>query len=383
MDRKGISMKKLVYVSDFNLSGSGYLNISVPICTELTKLGYDIKAVGLGYTGEEHPFPFSIIPCQGFGDARAMVNNLKFQWGVDLVIVALDIPRLEMFSKLCKSLGLKMMAITPLENPPLTMSWAYILQSIEKVFFISQLGEDEAKKAGIEAEHLVVGMDTKSWRMRTTEEYTKSREALNISPDTLVVLTVADNQERKHLSKAFEIVSKVKHEKGVKVKYILVTKEHAEVGWKLRDLAMTYKIAPDLMIMERGLSFGQLYALYAVADAFLLTSKAEGLNMAVLEAMSVGVPVVATACGSLPELLADGRGFLMETEYSHIDPWGNERRDFPYAESGASSLDVIHKLKGKMELVSVTSARMYMESRTWDKPIQQLVSAMEKLDETK
>jgi glycosyltransferase involved in cell wall biosynthesis len=155
------------------------------------------------------------------------------------------------------------------------------------------------------------------------------------------------------------------------------------VGWKLRDLAMTYKIAPDLMIMERGLSFGQLYALYAVADAFLLTSKAEGLNMAVLEAMSVGVPVVATACGSLPELLADGRGFLMETEYSHIDPWGNERRDFPYAESGASSLDVIHKLKGKMELVSVTSARMYMESRTWDKPIQQLVSAMEKLDETK
>ena len=203
-----------------------------------------------------------------------------------------------------------MIAITPLENPPLTMSWAYLLQQIDKVFFISQLGYDEAVKAGLEnAEHLVVGMDTKSWRMRTPEEYTKGRELMNISPDTLVVLTVADNQERKHLSKAMEIVSKVKHEKGIKVKHILVTKEHADVGWKLRDYAMTLKIPSDVMIFERGISFKELYALYAISDVFLLTSKAEGLCMPVMEAMSVGVPVVATNCGAMSELLLGGKRF--------------------------------------------------------------------------
>jgi len=190
--------KKIVFVSDFNFRGSGYLNISMPLCRGLADKGYDIKAVGLGYTGEEHPFNFSIIPCSSFSDAHAMTNNLFYQWKPDLVIVALDIPYLQQFSSLCKGLGIKMIAITPLENPPLTMSWSYLLQQIDKVFFISQMGTDEALKAGVEnAEHLVVGMDTVSWRMRTTDEYVKGREMMGISPDTLVVLTVADNQERK------------------------------------------------------------------------------------------------------------------------------------------------------------------------------------------
>jgi glycosyltransferase involved in cell wall biosynthesis len=142
---------------------------------------------------------------------------------------------------------------------------------------------------------------------------------------------------------------------------------------------MTYKIPSDVMIFERGISFKELYTLYAISDVFLLTSKAEGLNMGVLEAMSVGVPVVATNCGAMPELLAEGRGFLMETEYSMIDPWGNERRDFPNAECGASLLDNISKYDGEPR--TQTRARAYMESRTWDKPVQQVIEAMEKLNE--
>lgn len=371
--------KKIVFVSDFNFRGSGYLNISMPLCRGLADKGYDIKAVGLGYTGEEHPFNFSIIPCSSFSDAHAMTNNLFYQWKPDLVIVALDIPYLQQFSSLCKGLGIKMIAITPLENPPLTMSWSYLLQQIDKVFFISQMGTDEALKAGVEnAEHLVVGMDTVSWRMRTTDEYTKGREMMGISPDTLVVLTVADNQERKNLSKAFEIVSKVKNEKKIKVKYILVTRENSDVGWKLRDLGMAYNIASEVMIFERGISFRELYSLYAISDAFLLTSKAEGLCMPVMEAMSVGVPVVATNCGALTELLSDNRGFLITTEYSMIDPWGNSRRDFPNAESGANVLEAIH-LEAKHWMASTPKARGYMESRTWDNPVQQMVEAMEKL----
>lgn len=375
---------KIVFISDFNFRGSGYLNISIPLCDGLANLGYDVKAIGLGYTGTEHTLPFTIIPCNTFQEAQTMLVNLHHQWKPDLCIVALDIPRQDMYSMVCRELGIKMIAITPLENPPLTMSWAYILQQIDKVFFISQLGTDEAIKAGVEAEHLVVGMDTNAWRMRTIQEYHSGRSMMNISSDTLVILTVADNQERKNLSKAYEIVSKVK-KSGIKVKYILVTRENLEVGYKLRDLGMYYKIASDVMIFERGISFKELYSLYAISDAFLLTSKGEGLCEPVLEAMSVGVPVVAPACGSMPELLADGRGFIMDTAYplpgdDMIDPWGNEIRTFPSSESGKEHLTSIFYSGGLGgELTAPTKARIYMEERTWDKPIGQLVKAIKEL----
>lgn len=377
-------MAKIAIVSDFAFKGSGYLNIVVPLCKGLAEKGHEIKAVGLGYTGDEHRFDFSIIPCTSITTAHAMMNNLKFQWGAEIFIVALDIPSQFGFIEMSKRLGVKIVSITPLENPPLTMSWAVGLQNSDKVFFISQMGTDEAIKAGVEtAEHIVVGMDTESWRLRTKEEYEKGRKLFNISDDTLVVLTVADNQERKNLSKAMEIVAKTK-ERGVKVKYILVTRENSEVGWKLRDLAMDYGIASDVMIFERGMPFGELYSIYAISDVFLLTSKAEGLGMPVMEAMSVGVPVVATKCGSMPELLGGGRGFLMDTEYSMIDPWGNSRRDFPRAEDGADILwhlatdgrdggNEVHIKK------FIDSSREYMETRTWDLPVRQVDIAIEEL----
>lgn len=372
-------MAKVVVISDFSFSGSGYFNIIVPLCTNLANCGHEIKAAGLGYRGEPHNLPFSIIPANTYGDAQAIANNLKYQWGAEILIVALDIPQQERYIGLAKNLNIPIISIVPLENPPLTMSWAFLLQQSNKVFFISQLGADEATKAGLEnnVEHLVVGMDTKSWRMRTNEEYVQGRETLNISPDTLVVLTVADNQERKNLSKAMEIVSKVK-KKGIKVKYILVTRENSDVGWKLRDLALDYDIASETMIFERGMSFGELYALYAISDVFLLTSKAEGLGLPVMEAMSVGVPVVATACGAMPELLGDNeeRGFLINTEYSMIDPWGNSRRDFPNTNHAVGLLEDI-----RCDFVKsvVGNARHYMETRTWEAPTNQMIIAIAEL----
>lgn len=374
-------MAKIAVVSDFSFQGSGYLNIIVPLCKGLSEKGHEIKAVGMGYRGEEHNFPFSIIPCNSFPDAHAMANNLKFQWEADLYIVALDIPYQAQFIEIAKRASAKIISIVPLENPPLTFSWSLLLQQSDKVFFISQLGTDEGLKAGVEtAEHLVVGMDTVSWRLRTPEEYQSGRKLFGISDDTLVVLTVADNQERKNLSKAMEIVSKTK-ESGIKVKYILVTRENSDVGWKLRDLAMDYNIASELMIFERGLSFGELYSLYAISDAFLLTSKAEGLGMPVMEAMSVGVPVVATACGAMPELLGYDRGLLMETEYFMIDPWGNSRRDFPNARHGIEILTNLHRdllIEGGWGLGTrmIENSRAYMESRTWDVPVNQVDTAI-------
>lgn len=50
---------------------------------------------------------------------------------------------------------------------------------------------------------------------------------------------------------------------------------------------------------------------YAIADVFALPSHSEGSPNALLEAISAGVPVVATAVGGIPEIVSNGREALL------------------------------------------------------------------------
>lgn len=381
---------KIIYISDFALgeikngvasARSGYSGIGMALCEELQKMGHEVKVLGLGYTGQEHQGTFSLIPCNNLQDAAGTMNNLKFFWQPDAVIVALDINHFqEQFFPLAKQLSIPYICITPLESEPLTISWANLLMQMDKVFFISEFGAAEARKEGVEAEHIRIGIDTEAWRLRTEEEYKAVRNTLGFDEDDFVILTVADNQERKNLSRGMEIVSQLKKLHAVNAKHILVTRENSMVGWKLYDLAMRLGISSDLRVFNSGMPFKDLYALYAASDAFLLCSKGEGLGLPVMESMACGVPVVANKVGAIPELLGETRGWVIEPDYMMIDPFGNQNRYFINTNAAVEALLSVKNEKIMRDTI-IENARIYIHGFTWDIPAKQVENAIKEIVE--
>jgi glycosyltransferase involved in cell wall biosynthesis len=374
----------IAVITDMDQRGSGYMNIMSALCTGLATKGYDIKIAGLGYQGEEHLFPFSIIPAQNIQETLGIIQNLFNLWreegqpGFDALIVALDIPLQE---RIIQAIGddkpFKYIGIMPVEADPLCLSWAMVLMQMDKCLIISEFGANEARKVGVDAEHIQIGIDTESWRLPEKGEKKEIRKALGIDEEAFVVLTVADNQERKFLSRAMEIYSGFAQDK-TDTKYILVTREHNKVGWKLRDLAQELKISDKLMIFERGMSFTDLWMLYIASDVFLLTSKAEGLGMPLLEAMATGVIVLGTSCTAIRELINKGNGFLIRYDYSIRDPFGNGRRYYADRENGIKLLEKLYwKVLSTSSDETKQEARKYVETRQWSITIDQLDKALQ------
>jgi len=375
---------KIIVLSDMDQKGSGYSNITAPLITGLVNRGYDqIKVVGLGYDGSEHNYPFSILPAKNFQEVFAMLQNLYGMMQFDILVVALDIPLQEQILFQLENRPFKYVGIMPVEADPLCVTWAMALMRMDKVFIISEFGTQEAKKVGIQAEHIQVGIDTDFWRKPGLDEYKKIRQSLfGIEDNTFVVLTVADNQERKNLSRSMEIFAGFSKEIP-NSKYVLVTREHQMVGWRLRDYAQELGIGEKLMIFERGMPLKDLWATYAGSDAFLLTSKAEGLNMCILEAMAVGLPVVATKCTALEELVS-GRGWMIPHEHEndpenvYRDPFGNGRRYFADKQKGIQLLlDAYYYSLSSTDTMDI--ACRYAERRDWNVAIDQLDKALKEL----
>lgn len=376
-------MKRILVITDMDSGGSGYRNICTYLFSEVSKLDYEIKIIGFANRGEEHTYPFSILPTNTLEEACAIAGNVAQLWNPDVIVVAMDLPiQAQLHAKLQPFLkrdggDRKYICITPLENGPLCLEWAAPLFNMDGVFFISELGKQEALKVGVKAEHLQIGVDTVSWRPAFPEEKKQLRDGLGIPQDAFVVLTVADNQERKNLWAAIKAVSLLKKEVTRPIRYILVTREQSVVGWRLRELARTYDINQEYMPFERGMPQRDLWGLYAVADAYLQTSKAEGLGLPVLDAMCMKVPVVATDTGALRELLEDGRGTLVPSEYTFTDVWGNSQRDMINIHTTSQELRVLSQYPDDVE--DVKKAYDWVKFRTWDIPARQLDSKIKEL----
>lgn len=129
--------------------------------------------------------------------------------------------------------------------------------------------------------------------------------------DTFKVITVGTIWKPKRIDRVIEIADTLKHR--AKRKIIFEVFGDGDQLKTMIGLANSRELL-NSMLFFRGRS-SDIASKYREADALLLTSDHEGMPNVVLEAMSSGLPVIASRVGDIPEIIVDGEnGFSVQRE---------------------------------------------------------------------
>jgi glycosyltransferase involved in cell wall biosynthesis len=136
------------------------------------------------------------------------------------------------------------------------------------------------------------------------------RPVPNIESHRGVSLVAAGRMvSQKRHDRLLRVIARVREQSAIPVR--LTIAGDGPLRASIEDQAVKLGLSSEA-VMFLG-SVADLAPVYQAADMFLLTSDHEGTPNVLLEAMSCGLPVIATRVGGVPEVVEDGvNGYLIE-----------------------------------------------------------------------
>ena len=185
------------------------------------------------------------------------------------------------------------------------------------IIAVSGEAYEEAESLGCSEEKLELianAVDTERFKPMNTSEREDRRkglvekvfgDAVPYSAGTIIIGSVGGLKSVKDYPFLIEVASRVSNDvrlegRGLKPRFVIVGEgeERRRLEWLLKNKGLQHVVA----------LFGysdELERIYPLFDIFALTSKAEGVPLALLEAMASSVPAVATDVGGVKEALGD------------------------------------------------------------------------------
>ena len=161
-----------------------------------------------------------------------------------------------------------------------------------------------------------VGINGKKICVLSNEEQKEKRRELKIPEEKQVLLSVGELIPRKNHESAIRAIAKLQDPSIV---YVICG--HGQLDEKLRTLVKTLRVEKQVLFAGYR---SDIFEIYQIADLYVFPSYQEGLPMALLEAMSFGLPVVCSAIrGStdLMEVRTEAEEQLEERKKNEKMPW--------------------------------------------------------------
>jgi glycosyltransferase involved in cell wall biosynthesis len=157
--------------------------------------------------------------------------------------------------------------------------------------------------AGQRTDVIPSGVDTD--RFAPGRDRAAAQARLRLEPGTIVVGTVGRLEPRKGTDTLLDAVAALRDEHP---HVALVVVGEGPLRAELVARAARLGIGSRVQFLGDRADVDEVLA---ALDLFVLPSRTEGMSNALLEAMAMALPVVATAVGGTPEVLADGRSGLL------------------------------------------------------------------------
>ena len=153
------------------------------------------------------------------------------------------------------------------------------------------------------------GIDEARLKAQSRRSRRQMRDELGIDEDAIVFLSAGRLTEQKRYDVLVQAVSLLDEPD---LQYVSLVAGTGPLEAQVRELVNKHGL--DHRIQLLGVR-DDVPDLMKAADCFLMTSEVEGLPMALLEAMMLGLPTVSTAVGAIPDVVEDGvTGRLMPSE---------------------------------------------------------------------
>lgn len=208
-------------------------------------------------------------------------------------------------------------AYLPIDGTGLPPQWQRLTKIVTVVpytrFGADQLGLDSFVHHGVDA----------AFRPLAPDERLEARRRLGIEDDSFVIGRIDTNSGRKDWGSTWKVINTA-IESGLpedKVIALFHTKlSEPRSGVDLKALISRGR-GKWMVTNEEGWPVEEVVRFLNCMDVFLTTSRGEGFGLNVAQAMACGVPVIATDCSSMPEVVGPG-GWLIDGVATMTNPYG-------------------------------------------------------------